>query len=132
MMSPQLGFVIQEIDVRRPARHEQINDPLGPGGEMRVAQDPRPARSIAEEIRIEQRRQRHRADAGRTAAEELAAGLEEVKLLQWVHLKFSLIPAILFDCGCVFLAIRQQSALEAKLSAANKTGIIGNERRSQT
>ena len=72
----QRGLVIEQIHLRGPAGHEQVNHPLGLGREVRLAQDGRAAAISRPERRaegrIQQRAQRGGADAGGGAAKEMA------------------------------------------------------------
>ena len=77
----ELRLVVEQVDVGRPAGHEQVDDPLRLGRQVQRLQHPgpilaarnRPISRTAASSAIEQRRQGRRADAGGRAAEELAA-----------------------------------------------------------
>ncbi len=65
----QLRLVIEQVDVRRPAGHEEVDDSFHLRRQMRHRQHAGDADGLGrircEEFRIHQRRQRCRADAGR-------------------------------------------------------------------
>src|SRR5437764_7626 len=67
MAGAQAGLVVEEIELRRAAVHEQVDDSLRPRRMMR-----RGPCGGGHQLRIEQRRQRGSADAPRGTAEELA------------------------------------------------------------
>src|SRR5262249_40231272 len=71
MMPAQRRLVIEHIDVRRAARHEQVDDALGLGGEVRRSEDAGAGGRLirAGEVAVEQRRQGGDADTGRGTAE---------------------------------------------------------------
>ena len=77
MIVLELGLVVEQIDVRRSAGHEQVDDAFRLRCEVR-----RPAsggvhpRRLREETLVEERRQRNGANARGGAAEELAASEE--------------------------------------------------------
>ena len=62
----QRGLVVEQVDVRRPAGHEQIDDALGLGGKVQCRQDPGAAlggRRGGQQFGIQQRGQRRSADS---------------------------------------------------------------------
>jgi len=82
-------LVVEQIDVRGTAAHEEIDDALGGGGEIEGAHD---AAGLIERVgcarkkrRVEQRCQCSGADAGGASAKELAAGQETLVFLNQVH-----------------------------------------------
>ena len=85
-------LVVVEIELRRASGHEEVDDPLGLGGEVRLAEDA-PAlgdllsRGRGEERGVQQRGERGGADADGGLAEELAAGLEELVVAEGVHVR---------------------------------------------
>ena len=87
VVAAQGRLVIDEIDVRRPAGHEKIDDTLGPRRVMQRPQNAGARRRLvgAANVAVEQRRQGGDAEAGRGAAEELAAGLQEAFVVLVVH-----------------------------------------------
>ena len=83
----QFGFEVEAFQMRRPARHAEMNDAPGAGGEMRRIDEafPTVGRSCvggAEQLRIEETSQRHAAEAVGGATEEGAAVDAEVKLVR--------------------------------------------------
>ena len=90
MSGAKLRLVVDEVDVRRSAGHEEINDAFGPGRVMQRAQDAGARGRVVgpAKVAIEQRRQRGDADPAGGAAEELAAGLQKALLRHSIHLSF--------------------------------------------
>src|SRR5437870_11401128 len=75
MVPPQLRLVIEKVDVRWPARHEEVDDALGLGGMMEQAQRPGPPllAGRGETLFVQEGCERGEAEAGGTAAEKAAA-----------------------------------------------------------
>ncbi len=78
---PEIGqfwLIVEQVHLRRPARLEQVDDPLGPRPEVRKAgqsaQNPAGPDGLGEQTFVEQRRQRQRAQAERRPAEKGPAG----------------------------------------------------------
>ena len=75
----QVGLRVQGLQVRRAAGHVEIDDPLGLGGQVERMDDARPSVALRgrhaglQQLGVEQRSQRQRADPGRRPAQERAA-----------------------------------------------------------
>ena len=72
------GFVVEQIELRRPAGHEQVNDAVGFGREMRPGQNAferifQFRQRRAEGVAVEQAEERGPAEAEREPAKEFAA-----------------------------------------------------------
>ena len=70
----QRGLVVEQVDVRRPAVHEEIDHPLGLWRVVGKQDTPVCSATGERSGRTKERRQRGGAEAGATAAEERAAG----------------------------------------------------------
>src|SRR5262245_19416867 len=77
----ELGLVVERVDVRRPAGHKEIDDPLGLRGEMELRQHPRSLERVVRgaEVFAEERGERCGANPGRGAAEELEASVKQME-----------------------------------------------------
>ena len=76
----QRRFVIEQVDLRGPASHEQVNDALGRRRKVRFGErglDCRRRRLPPKERRVEQRGEGHGPNASGGPAEKVAAGHEQ-------------------------------------------------------
>jgi endonuclease/exonuclease/phosphatase family metal-dependent hydrolase len=68
----ELGLVVEEIEVRRPARLKQVDDTFGARGKMRQARRPGHV-PLRQDVLAHQLRQRGGAEAGRGAEQEVSS-----------------------------------------------------------
>jgi hypothetical protein len=73
MELPQPGLVVEEFEMRRPARLEKIDDPFRPWRDMRHHGTPRSGRTLGtESVTVEQSGEGRSADHGGVTFEERA------------------------------------------------------------
>ena len=102
----QARLVVEQVDVGRPAGHEEINDVLRlrsevERGELAVGLQvgTRSSGRGGEEVLVQERRERDGADAGRGPAEELAAVQGEGEFLVGDHGRVSVAVGVGGDTG---------------------------------
>ena len=80
----EVRLVVEQIELRRRAVLEEVDDALGLGRKVRETGE---AAHRRRRLRLlgEQRSQRGHADAGAGAAEEMPARNAEARLIEWVH-----------------------------------------------
>src|SRR5262245_61963899 len=81
------GLVIEQVELGRSTRHEQINHAFGAGREMRLAKNGSHgvAAQRAGQVRIQDRAQRGHANAGGRPAKEMPPGHQQSLLGNWIH-----------------------------------------------
>jgi hypothetical protein len=72
----QLGFVVEQVEIRRRAGEVKVNDPLGSSGELRGPRRERVVRLGGGDrgLRFEQRRQSNGTEAQRRVFQKMPAG----------------------------------------------------------
>jgi hypothetical protein len=87
----QLGFVVEQLELRRTPALKEVDHPLGARHEMRGLQQrsrriPRPRTGLAgDERRIEERGESERADAQARAREEVSPRAVVFEVFQFSH-----------------------------------------------
>ena len=97
----QRRLVVEQIDVRRPARHEQIDDVLRPRREMRAPQNPGDTHRLCRRRPAEQCRNRGHPQAGAGVGQETAAS-EEMLHCWYDHwrMSFRLAASFVTNAAC--------------------------------
>src|SRR5690242_12197808 len=89
MVLAQLRFVVEQVDVRWPAGHEEVNHPLSLGREMQRLQRAQRELALAgfrrKEARVKHRRQSSSSDSRGHPTEEMSARQEGREFAVKVH-----------------------------------------------
>ena len=75
-------FVIQQVHLRRPARHEEVNDAFGSRRKMCLVRNT----GAGQQTGVQQRTKCRRPNPGRQPAEKMAAGQQQCIVTKEVHI----------------------------------------------